>query len=109
MCHLESIPLLVGKDLLNRFEPLLDFKRLKVWAQVREPLTITFPDNEDFSCYVLESEKHNAITQIAPLELSEKLTPDDVVHGSPASQAKPDNLVKQFLAQRDTFLCALQP
>ena len=41
--------------------------------------------------------------------MSEKLTPDDVVHRGSASQAKPDNLVKQFLAQRDTFLCALQP
>ena len=25
---------LIGKDLLDRFEPLLDFKQLKVWAQV---------------------------------------------------------------------------
>lgn len=28
---------LIGKDLLDRFEPLLDFKQLKVWAQMREP------------------------------------------------------------------------
>lgn len=26
---LNSIPLLIGKDLLNRFEPLIDFQRLK--------------------------------------------------------------------------------
>ena len=38
-----------------------------------------------------------------------KLTPNNVVHDGPATQAKPVNLVKQFLAQQDTFLCTLQP
>uniref|UniRef100_A0AAV2L2S7 Peptidase A2 domain-containing protein n=1 Tax=Knipowitschia caucasica TaxID=637954 RepID=A0AAV2L2S7_KNICA len=33
-------PLLLGQDLLNRFKPLIDFQRLKIWAQVREPLPI---------------------------------------------------------------------
>ncbi|KAL1258487.1 hypothetical protein QQF64_009064 [Cirrhinus molitorella] len=35
---MDLYPLLIGKDLLDRFEPLMDFKRLKIWAQVREPL-----------------------------------------------------------------------
>ena len=34
---LDSIPLLIGKDLLNRFEPLIDFRTLQIWAQVRNP------------------------------------------------------------------------
>ncbi len=35
---LKTYPLLIGKDLLNRFEPLIDFKHLKMWTQAREPL-----------------------------------------------------------------------
>ncbi|XDV31948.1 hypothetical protein PO909_002865 [Leuciscus waleckii] len=31
---------IIGKDLLDRFEPLLDFKHLQVWAQVRDPLPL---------------------------------------------------------------------
>ncbi|KAL0198611.1 hypothetical protein M9458_007151, partial [Cirrhinus mrigala] len=30
---IDTYPLLIGKDLLDRFEPLLDFKQLKIWAQ----------------------------------------------------------------------------
>ncbi|XP_052433544.1 uncharacterized protein LOC127974375 [Carassius gibelio] len=37
---MDNYSFLIGKDLLNRFEPLLDFKQLKVWAQVREPLPL---------------------------------------------------------------------
>ncbi len=29
---LKTYPLLIGKDLLNRFEPLIDFKHLKMWT-----------------------------------------------------------------------------
>ncbi len=36
---LNTYPLLIGKDLLNRFEPLIDFKHLKIWTQVCEPLS----------------------------------------------------------------------
>ena len=32
---LNTYPLLIGKDLPNRFEPLIDFKYLKIWTQVR--------------------------------------------------------------------------
>ncbi len=35
---LNTYPLLIGKDLLNSFEPLIDFKHPKIWTQVREPL-----------------------------------------------------------------------
>jgi len=33
-------PLLIGQDLLDHLEPLLDFKQLEVWAQVQEPLPL---------------------------------------------------------------------
>ncbi|XDV17610.1 hypothetical protein PO909_023444 [Leuciscus waleckii] len=33
---MDTFPFLIGRDLLDRFEPLLDLKQLKVWAQVRE-------------------------------------------------------------------------
>ena len=36
--QMDTYPFLIGKDLLERFEPLLDFKHLTVWAQVQEPL-----------------------------------------------------------------------
>ena len=34
---LNTYHLLIGKDPLNRFEPLIDFKHLKIWTQVRKP------------------------------------------------------------------------
>ena len=37
---LESPELLLGADFLNLFEPLLDFQRLTIWSQVREPMAI---------------------------------------------------------------------
>ncbi|XDV44753.1 hypothetical protein PO909_012993 [Leuciscus waleckii] len=37
---MDTFPFLIGRDLLDRFEPLLDLKQLKVWAQVREPLPL---------------------------------------------------------------------
>ncbi len=37
---LNTYPLLIGKDLLNRFEPLIDFKHLKMRTQVHEPLPL---------------------------------------------------------------------
>ncbi|KAF5890129.1 olfactory receptor 51B2-like protein [Clarias magur] len=35
---LNTYPVLIGKDLLNRLVPLIDFKQLKIWTQVHEPL-----------------------------------------------------------------------
>uniref|UniRef100_A0AAV2KDK4 Uncharacterized protein n=1 Tax=Knipowitschia caucasica TaxID=637954 RepID=A0AAV2KDK4_KNICA len=43
ICPFNAHPLLLGQDLLNRFKPLIDFQRLKIWAQVREPLPIPRP------------------------------------------------------------------
>ncbi|KAL1269622.1 hypothetical protein QQF64_031911 [Cirrhinus molitorella] len=51
---MDSYPLLIGKDLLDRFEPLLDFKQLKIWAQVREPLPPQSPRSLDTDCQVTE-------------------------------------------------------
>lgn len=63
---LNSIPLLIGKDLLNRFEPLIDFKRLKLWAQVRQPLPFIPPRTTDMHCYVLEAGDGNSPTSLVP-------------------------------------------
>ncbi|RXN11474.1 hypothetical protein ROHU_030002 [Labeo rohita] len=46
----DTYPLLIGKDLLDRFEPLLDFKQLKIWAQVREPLPPQAPRSPETDC-----------------------------------------------------------
>lgn len=51
---METFPLLIGKDLLDRFEPLLDFKQLKIWAQVREPLPFQSPRSPEPDCQVTE-------------------------------------------------------
>ncbi len=47
---LNMYPFLIGKDLLNRFEPLIDFKHLKIWTQVREPLPCQSLDSKDSQC-----------------------------------------------------------
>ena len=52
---LDSIPFLVGKDLLNRFEPVIDFKRRKLWAQVRQPLTLTVNEPREARCYFVQT------------------------------------------------------
>ncbi|KAG1941082.1 hypothetical protein F2P79_016241 [Pimephales promelas] len=49
---MDTYPLLVGKDLLDRFEPLMDFKQLKIWAQVREPLPCQPPRSTEPDCQV---------------------------------------------------------
>jgi len=38
--QINTYPLLIGQDLLDRFESLLDFIQLKVSAQVQEPLPL---------------------------------------------------------------------
>ncbi len=52
---LNTYPLLIGKDLLNRFEPLIDFKHLKIWTQVREPLPCQSLDSNDSQCQVTDT------------------------------------------------------
>ncbi len=82
---LNTYPLLIGKDLLNRFEPLIDFKHLKIWTQVREPLP----------CQSLDSnESQFQVTDIAPKSMI-----DDAV-------AKPGS--GPSTNSKDPFLCSLQ-
>ncbi|XDV42696.1 hypothetical protein PO909_011314 [Leuciscus waleckii] len=38
--QMDTYPLIIGKDLLDHFEPLLDLKHLNVWAQVQKPLPL---------------------------------------------------------------------
>ena len=38
---LDSVPLLIGKDLLNRFNPIIDFETPAIWTQVQKPLSYT--------------------------------------------------------------------
>ncbi len=52
---LKTYPLLIGKDLLNRFEPLIDFKHLKMWTQVREPLPCQALDSNESQCQVTDT------------------------------------------------------
>ncbi len=75
-------PLLNGKDLLNRFKPLIDFKHLKIWTQVREPLPCQSLNSNESQCQV---------TDIAP-----KSVIDDAV-------AKPLSTNSM-----DPFLCSMQ-
>ncbi len=49
-----TYPLLIGKDLLNRFKPLIDFKHLKIWTQVREPLPCQSLDSNELQCQVTD-------------------------------------------------------
>uniref|UniRef100_A0AAV2IYS9 Uncharacterized protein n=1 Tax=Knipowitschia caucasica TaxID=637954 RepID=A0AAV2IYS9_KNICA len=51
-------PLLLGQDLLNRFKPLIDYQRLKIWTQVREPLPIPRPLGENH-CYSVDAPPAN--------------------------------------------------
>ncbi|RXN21994.1 Retrovirus-related Pol poly from transposon opus [Labeo rohita] len=64
---LDTYPLLIGKDLLDRFEPLLDFKHLKIWAQVREPLPAQSPRSPETDCQV---------TKVTGLQLNDVTTTD---------------------------------
>ncbi|KAF4097769.1 hypothetical protein G5714_021777 [Onychostoma macrolepis] len=52
---LKTYPLLIGKDLLNRFEPLIDFKHLKMWTQVRKPLPCQSLDSNESQCQVTDT------------------------------------------------------
>ncbi|XDV17752.1 hypothetical protein PO909_023571 [Leuciscus waleckii] len=50
--QMNTYQFLIGKDLLDRFEPLLDFKHLQVWAQVREPLPLQPHKSMEPDCQV---------------------------------------------------------
>ncbi|KAL6487878.1 hypothetical protein MHYP_G00045040 [Metynnis hypsauchen] len=103
---LETIPFLIGKDLLNRFEPLIDFKRLRIWAQVREPLPISPPQNPEVQCCRLET-KPGTLEQ--PLHPQPVIT-EDPVSGKTTEDSSMSVWPPSALAeQRDTFLCSFTP
>ncbi len=52
---LNTYPLLIGKDLLNCFKPLIDFKHLKIWTQVHEPLPCQSLDSNESQCQVTDT------------------------------------------------------
>ncbi len=52
---LNTYPLFIGKDLLNCFEPLINFKHLKIWTQVREPLPCQSLDSNESQCQVTDT------------------------------------------------------
>ncbi len=51
---LNTYPLLIGKDLLNRFKLLIDFKHLKIWTKVCEPLPRQSLDSNESQCQVTD-------------------------------------------------------
>ncbi len=84
---LKTYPLLIGKDLLNRFEPLIDFKHLKMWTQVREPLPCQALDSNESQCQVTDTIPKSLI--------------DDAV-------AKPGSGPSTNSKDKDPLLCSLQ-
>ncbi|XP_013856675.1 uncharacterized protein LOC106512645, partial [Austrofundulus limnaeus] len=52
----ESIPFLVGHDLVNRFRPVVDHSTKTAWTTVKRPLPIIFPPEWDTDCYVNQTE-----------------------------------------------------
>ncbi|KAK2896442.1 hypothetical protein Q8A67_010930 [Cirrhinus molitorella] len=86
---LKTYPLLIGKDLLNRFEPLIDFKHLKMWTQVREPLPLQPVNPNKPQCQT---------TDIAPKSLSDST--ESISSPSPSSTSNSKD--------QDPLLCSLQ-
>ncbi len=82
---LNTYPLLIGKYLLNR--SLIDFKHLKMWTQVREPLPCQSLDPNESQCQVIDT---------APKSLI-----DDAV-------AKPGSGPSTNSKNKDPLLCSLQ-
>ncbi|KAL7399981.1 hypothetical protein ABVT39_004798 [Epinephelus coioides] len=67
---LDAIPPLVGKDLLNWFEPLIDFKQLNIWAQVHQPISL--PQHGWTQCCVLDTKSVSLKTQVDPPEVTKE-------------------------------------
>ncbi len=85
MSTINTHPFLIGKDLLNRFEPLIDFKHLKIWTRVPEPLPCQSLDSNESQCQVTD--------------IAHKSVIDDAV-------AKPGS--GPSTNSKDPFLCSLQ-
>ena len=100
---LNTVPLLIGKDLLNRFEPLIDFKRLQIWAQVRQPLPISLPTQDKVQCCILDTETMSSNTQVIPPEMGDE---GDAQSMSSDTSPNPPWHQNESLTQRDTFLCS---
>ena len=47
----EAVPLLIGKDFLDRFEALIDLQRLELWAQVGKPGPMPQSTHAIAQCY----------------------------------------------------------
>ncbi|XP_016407634.1 uncharacterized protein LOC107739904 [Sinocyclocheilus rhinocerous] len=86
---LNTYPLLIGKDLLNRFEPLIDFKQLKIWTQVREPLPCQSVDSNESQCQTTDTAANS-------------LTDDAMSKPGPGPSSTPSS------KNLDPFLCSLQ-
>ncbi|KAL7381555.1 hypothetical protein ABVT39_007652 [Epinephelus coioides] len=100
---LDAIPLFIGKDLLNRFEPLINFKRLNIWAHVRQPLPISLPQHGAAQCCVLDTESMSLKAQIDPPEVTRG---DDMPSTTSETSSTSPWHQNKLLAQRDTFLCS---
>ncbi len=70
MSTLNTYPLLIGKDLLNCSEPLVDFKHLKIWTQVREPLPCQSLDSNESQCQVTDTAPKTPIDDGVPNPVS---------------------------------------
>ncbi|CAJ1057626.1 hypothetical protein LDENG_00238730%2C partial [Xyrichtys novacula] len=94
---LESIPFLIGQDLLKRFEPLIDYRQLKIWAQVRRPLPIPATNKNRAQCCALTRELSTSTPTSVSSPERPYLTDDEP---QPCSWPFDDSVIK-----RDTFLC----
>ncbi|CAJ1064734.1 hypothetical protein LDENG_00238730%2C partial [Xyrichtys novacula] len=86
-------------NLLKWFEPLIDYRQLKIWAQVRRPLPIPATDRNWAQCYALTRQ----LATSTPASVSSPEQPylsDD--EPQPCSWPFDDSVMK-----RDTFLCKL--
>ncbi|KAL0154641.1 hypothetical protein M9458_048904, partial [Cirrhinus mrigala] len=86
---LKTYPLFIGKDLLNRFEPLIDFKHLKMWTQVCEPLPFQSVDSLESQCQTTD-------------------TASNVLSDVTRSKPRPSSSSAASSKDQDPFLCSLQ-
>ena len=89
---LNNVPLLLGVDLWQRFDPLIDLKNLKIHATVREPKPLYTNPTERMCMTVSQIED-----QVEP---DNPIASEPETSGLPASLSTPDN---------HAFLCSLKP
>ncbi len=71
---LNTYPLLIGKYLLNLFEPLIDFKHLNMWTQVCKPLPCQSLDSNESQCQVTDTAP-NSLTDVLPVPSAKSKPP----------------------------------